>query len=289
MIFACLHTSLCIELETLNAESEQEGETRLERNLDDVAAQTESSIELLMKKLTDHKLYESLKTLEDVKTFTEHHVFAVWDFMSLLKALQTSLTCTTTPWTPKRNTNTARFINEIVLGEETDVDADGKYKSHFEMYLDAMEDIGANTSKIRKFISLIEEGDSVEEALDSAEVSDGVKSFVGYTFEIIKTRKDHMIASAFTYGREGLIPEVFIEILNQSRYLTNNSYRSMKYYLERHIELDGDEHGPLSLKMIDELCDTDEKTVEANQVASEAVRKRIAFWDAIAEEIEKQT
>ena len=95
-------------------------------------AQVKSSVKLLMDELTDHKLYEGLKTLEDVKTFTEYHVFAVWDFMSLLKALQNSLTCTQTPWTPKGNTNTARFINEIVLGEETDVDSDGNYKSHFE-------------------------------------------------------------------------------------------------------------------------------------------------------------
>ena len=96
-----------------------------------------------------------------------------------------------------------------------------------------------------------------------------------------------MIASAFTHGREGLIPEVFIEILNKSSYLNNNDYRSMKYYLERHIELDGDEHGPLSLKMIDELCDTDQKTIEADQVAAESIRKRIALWDAIAEELKK--
>lgn len=246
----------------------------------------EGSVELLMEELTSHKLYEGLKTLEDVKKFTEYHVFAVWDFMSLLKALQTSLTCTKTPWTPKGNTNTARFINEIVLGEETDVDAYGNYKSHFEMYMDAMEDIGANTNQIREFIDLIEEGQTPQEALDGAGVNDAVKEFVGFTFEIIETGKDHLIASAFTHGREGLIPEVFIEILNQSSYLTNNSYRSMKYYLERHIELDGDEHGPLSLKMIEELCDTDDKTAEADQVARESIRKRVALWDAIADEVE---
>jgi hypothetical protein len=252
-------------------------------------AQTESPVELLMEKLKGHKLYEGLKSLEDVKTFTEHHVFAVWDFMSLLKSLQTMLTCTKTPWMPKGNSNTARFINEIVLGEETDVDSDGNYRSHFEMYLDAMEDIGADTTQIRVFLKLVEEGLSVEKALDRLGVNGAIKDFVGYTFEVIDTGKDHMIAAAFTHGREGLVPEVFIEILNQSSYLTSNSYTSMKYYLERHIELDGDEHGPLSLKMIDELCDTDEKTVEANQVAAESIRKRIALWDAISEEIKKSS
>lgn len=248
-------------------------------------ANTESSIEQLMQELTDHKLYEGLKTLEDVKTFTEYHVFAVWDFMSLLKALQTSLTCTQTPWTPKGNSNTARFINEIVLGEETDVDADGNYKSHFEMYLDAMEDIGADTTQIKQFVELLEKGQTITEALESIGVNPAIKDFVTFTFSVIETGNDHMIASAFTHGREGLIPEVFIEILNKSSYLTNNSYKSMKYYLERHIELDGDEHGPLSLKMIEELCDTPEKTYEADAVAKESIQQRIKLWDAIAESI----
>ena len=246
-------------------------------------AQKEGSIELLMEELKGHKLYEGLTTLEDVKTFTEYHVFAVWDFMSLVKALQTSLTCTQTPWTPKGNSNTARFINEIVLGEETDVDADGNFKSHFEMYLDSMEDIGANTEQIRKFISLLEDGEGVSSALDKAGVNEAVKAFVKFTFEVIETGKDHMIASAFTHGREGLIPEVFMEILNKSSYLTNNSYKSMKYYLERHIEVDGDEHGPLSLKMIEELCDSEEKAAEADQIAKASIRQRILLWDAIAE------
>ena len=96
-----------------------------------------------------------------------------------------------------------------------------------------------------------------------------------------------MIASAFTHGREGLIPEVFIEILNKSSYLTNNSYRSMKYYLERHIEIDGDEHGPLSRKMIEELCDTEEKTREANEIAKKSIKQRLKFWDAIASALEQ--
>lgn len=235
--------------------------------------------------LLNHRLYSKIKNISDLQSFTENHVFAVWDFMSLLKALQTSLTCTQTPWTPKGNSNTARFINEIVLGEETDVDADGNYKSHFEMYLDAMEDIGADTTQIKQFVELLEKGQTITEALDSIGVNPAIKDFVTFTFSVIETGNDHMIASAFTHGREGLIPEVFIEILNKSSYLTNNSFRSMKYYLERHIEIDGDEHGPLSLKMIEELCDTPEKTYEADAVAKESIQQRIKLWDAIAESI----
>jgi len=95
-----------------------------------------------------------------------------------------------------------------------------------------------------------------------------------------------LIASAFTHGREGLIPEVFIEILNKSEFLSSHSYGSMKYYLKRHIELDGDEHGPLSMKMIDELCNSEEKKIEADAIALESIRQRIKLWDAIASAID---
>ena len=240
----------------------------------------------LMGILKTHKLYKSLKTLEDVKVFTEYHVFAVWDFMSLLKALQSSLTCTRIPWVPNENSNTARFINEIVMGEETDLNSEGVFKSHFEMYLDSMSEIGADTSKIHAFIELLKNGVSVKSALDEIEINESVADFVKFTFEVIETRKDHLIASAFTHGREGLIPEVFIEILNKSEFLSSHSYGSMKYYLKRHIELDGDEHGPLSMKMIDELCNSEEKKIEADAIALESIRQRIKLWDAIASAID---
>lgn len=246
----------------------------------------EEATKELMKELTSHRLYENLTTLEDVKLFSEYHVFAVWDFMSLLKELQVSLTCTSTPWVPKSNSNTARFINEIVLGEETDEDVNGEYKSHFEMYLDSMKEVGADTKPIESFIEALVAGKSVSEALDVINAPQPVRDFVGYTFKIIETGESHKIASAFTFGREGLIPDIFIEILNKSQYLNKESYESMIYYLQRHIELDGDEHGPLSMKMMDELCDTEEKMAEAIEVAKGSIRERISLWTGIAEALE---
>ena len=115
--------------------------------------------------LTNHRIYNHLKTLEDIKIFTQYHVFAVWDFMSLLKSLQRSLTCVDIPWKPNINSNTARFINEIVLGEETDIDKGGVFKSHFDMYIDAMKEIGSDTNQIIKFISCLKDNDSVAESL----------------------------------------------------------------------------------------------------------------------------
>lgn len=243
----------------------------------------EKAIKELMDELTSHKIYENLKTFDDIKVFTEYHVFAVWDFMSLLKKLQTQLTCTKSPWTPVKNNSTARFINEIVLGEETDIDVNGEHKSHFEMYLDSMKEVGANTDMIEAFLENLGTGSTVNETLDQTNVPQAVQEFVSYTFSVIETGESHKIASAFTFGREGLIPDIFIEILNKSEALNNESYKSMIYYLQRHIELDGDEHGPMSMKMMDELCENEKMWEEAIEVAKESIRARIRLWDGISE------
>ncbi|MGB1043051.1 MAG: DUF3050 domain-containing protein [Tenacibaculum sp.] len=247
----------------------------------------ENKLEPLRIQLKEHYLYTSLKTIDDVNKFMQFHVFAVWDFMSLLKGLQQSLTCITLPWLPVKNSKTARFINEIVLGEETDLNELGQPKSHFEMYVDAMKQSGASTQEISTFITQILEGNTIKESLINLPIPNEVKDFVNFTFDVINTQQPHIIAASFTFGREDVIPDMFLEIVRNTEEKEN--YNKLTYYLNRHIELDGDEHGPLSLQMIEELCGNDpQKWDDVLYYAKESLQKRIHLWDGITKEINKK-
>ncbi len=248
------------------------------------------SIRDLRNELINHQLYDRLNTQEALLVFLEHHVFAVWDFMSLLKSLQRKLTCIEVPWRPPASSSACRLINEIVLAEESDIGPTGEPASHFELYCAAMTDAGANTEPIEKFLHALRNGASWRDAMRTAPMSQHVKDFVETTFDIIDTDDVCGIASAFTFGREDLLPQVFAQIIRRLNAESAGSLDGFEYYLQRHIELDGDEHGAMAQRLVEELCGDDHvrwQTAEAAAVRSLLARKRL--WDGIADEIETKT
>ncbi len=244
------------------------------------------AIEPLRQEIINHKVYAEIKDLEDLKIFMNFHVYAVWDFMSLLKSLQNNLTCTSVPWFPVGNTKTRHLINEIVVGEESDVDGEGVTKSHFELYLDAMNQCGANVDKMDLFVSSMQKSVDFKMAYEKAKTPKAAQNFVDFTFDCIHSNKSHVQAAVFTFGREDLIPAMFHSIVSDMHEKFPDSLTIFKYYLERHIEVDGDHHSNLALEMTSNLCGTNEEFwQEAEEASILSLKQRIALWDGVYEEI----
>ncbi|HJS00094.1 MAG TPA: DUF3050 domain-containing protein [Flavobacterium sp.] len=244
-----------------------------------------NSIQAQKSALLEHSLYNKVKTIEDLHIFLENHVYAVWDFMSLLKALQEKLTCTSTPWFATKNPETRYLINEIVLAEETDLTLDGRHQSHYEMYIEAMEACGADISKVEHFLDEIQSLQNIFVAIKKSDLHPKIKAFLDFTFRVIEEGKPHEIAAAFTFGREDLIPSMFHAILkNFQEQFPETDLSKLIYYFERHIELDADEHGPMAMQMINDLCgDNAQKWTDVEEISILALEKRIELWDAIEE------
>lgn len=236
--------------------------------------------------LLQHPIYQDMKSLEDFRIFMEQHVYAVWDFMTLLKALQTRLTGMSLPWRPAGEPLVARLINDIVLAEESDEDGQGGYCSHFELYLRAMKEAGANTAEISRLLDLLEGGGSFEAALEKEGLPDAVTHFLSANYQVVKEGKAHEIAASFTLGREDLIPDLFRQLVNDLIKSKPGELETLEYYFERHIHLDEDHHGPLALRMLEHLCGDDpQKWLETEKAAIAALKARKILWDGIHESI----
>ncbi len=241
------------------------------------------------KKLKEHELYTSIKSINNIQLFTEYHVFAVWDFMSLLKELQIQLTCVSIPWKPKGFPKASRLINEIVWDEESDIDHNGISMSHFEMYLNSMTLIKSNPHKINSLIKNWDINLSANKNIENEKLPVFIKNFLKFTFKTISLKKPHITSAVFTFGREDLIPDMFIEILKNIKIDNKINIKPLIYYFERHIELDTDEHGPLALEMVNDLCGSDKnKWYEALDYSKKAMEMRIKLWDGILEIISKK-
>lgn len=239
--------------------------------------------------LLQHTLYQKITTISDLHCFQENHVYAVWDFMSLLKSLQNQLTCTSIPWYASENPTTRYLINEIVVAEESDLTIDGRRLSHFEMYIEAMEACGANTQTIMKFVDRVKNSNAIFQIIQENPIHHKVKDFLNFTFSTIANGKAHEIAAAFTFGREDLIPTMFTAILkNIQQNFPESDLSKFIYYFERHIALDADEHSPMAMEMVAALCGHDaQKWEEVAIISKEALIKRIGLWDAIEETLAK--
>ena len=243
----------------------------------------------LRKELLNHRLYQDLDSPEKLNVFMEQHVYAVWDFMSMVKWLQNKITCTDVPWNPTRgNGKIKRFINEIVIAEETDENKDGEIQSHYEMYLQAMADSGADSSTAKTFFKTLTGKRDVVTYLKQTLLPGKIVPFLETTFSLLQEGKAHKVAAAFTFGREDLIPDMFLSMLKGMN--RDGKLDRLIYYMERHIELDGDEHGPMALEMVAELCGKNEKKwEEATQAAKDALQARLRLWDGIEETIKMKT
>jgi hypothetical protein len=252
------------------------------KTVSDPISYLQRAVEPTRQLLLNNSLYYRLQSLPDLRRFMEHHVFAVWDFMSLLKALQRDLTCVQVPWVPTANPATRRLINEIVLEEETDVDPSGQPTSHFELYVQAMEACGADTAPIQRLVAAVAAGRTISQALTEAQAPDSVRGFVENTFSIINSGKPHAVAAAFTFGREDLIPAMFRQLVGELRTRFPGQLDLFTYYLDRHIELDEEVHAPLAQQMVRELCGDDPTHwQEAQQVTVRCLEARMALWDGI--------
>lgn len=245
----------------------------------DFYAALRRNIASLRSVLLAHPIYKEVVDVASLRTFMECHVFTVWDFMILVKTLQRDLTCIRTPWVPSKNPNSARFINEIVLTEESDRVDENIYMSHFDLYLKAMEEVGADVTVVSRFLELIRSDVQVMLAAEQSGIPSLSLKFISSTLSLASA-SPHEVTAAFLFGREDVIPTMFRKFIETVEERLEGRCNYFRLYLERHIHLDENEHTPLGKRLLHSLCGEDSSKWNAAQLSAErALEARICLWD----------
>jgi len=261
----------------------------METILTDTERQLAETLKPSLEAVETHPLFGVVRTEHQLRTFMEHHVFAVWDFMSLLKFLQAELAPASWPWMPRPHCDLVRLINEIVVGEESDWlpkshRQNSSHTSHFDLYLLAMGEVGADTGPMTDFLDVVRTH-GLDAALEAPMVPEPSRAFMKDTFALLKSGEAHRIAASFSFGRENVIPGMFNSLLAKLG-SSENRHPIFHFYLKRHAELDGEEHGPAALRLVATLCDNDPvKLDEAIHAAKAALASRSRFWDSVQERV----
>jgi hypothetical protein len=264
-----------------------------DRNRGELDERTPPKVRRLLENIADarralitHPVYTQVDNLASLHTFMSFHVWAVWDFMCLLKSLQTQLSCVQVPWFPQGDRALRRLVNEIVVSEESDEDGHGGFAAHFELYLEAMQQCGADARAIQRFITALREGKETTAALALAAPPAGAQAFSLHTSQTVTTGSLPTLAAAFTFGREDVVPSMFQAVLDEIQESHLSTYDRFIYYLDRHIAVDADEHGPMAFEMVDRICGDDErKWKEAETAARRHIESRIRLWDGALDSI----
>lgn len=236
----------------------------------------------LRHRLLTHPLYGCLTNETALRHFMRSHVFAVFDFQSLLKALQRAVTCVEIPWLPTTDPTSARLINEIVLDEESDRLPDGSFASHFDLYRRAMLACGADTTAIDRLVAALRDGKSLAGAFAISEPPPGVRNFVTTTLSIAQSHSLPQIAAAFAFGREEVIPAMFEQLVARLAAEAPEAWGWFRFYLERHIQTDAEDHGPRARELVERACGVDDRNWRSATVSAvRSLEARIGLWDAI--------
>jgi len=263
------------------------GQQALRRSVQDIDSHAQyEALGVLVRnrraRLVIHPLYQVITDRRSMRTFMESHVFAVWDFMCLLKFLQSHLTRTSTPWWPTEDADARAFINEIVAGEESDLTEDGRHLSHLEMYLEAMEECGADTAPFHGFLDAVRAGTDPISALQDPAIPAPARAFTTATLEMISRGELAEVASSFTLAREAVIPAMFGPLIRRVDQEEGVRSKRLRYYFDRHVELDGDSHGELARNMLCQICgDSMSQWRLATDAALGALDARQALWDGV--------
>jgi len=235
----------------------------------------------IRQRMIEHPVFTAIRDIQDLRIFMETHVFAVWDFMSLVKRLQRDLTCVEVPWLPPRDRHAAQLINQIVLGEETDIAPSGEPVSHLELYLGAMQEVGADTARFELFQTALANGATLAGAFDDAAVAPFIREFTGQTLQIAGRAPLLTVMASFFYGREDVIPRMFSSLLEKWR-IGAEQAPLFVYYLKRHIEVDSDEHGPAAKAILAAAIAGDPlRGLQVLDAARLSIEARIRLWDGL--------